>query len=345
MTGKIVLAPMEGVLDPLLREVLTALGGIDQCVTEFVRVTDGLLPESVFLRYAPELATGGKTAAGVPVLLQLLGSRPDMLAHNAERAAHLGAPGIDLNFGCPSKTVNRHRGGALLLETPEDVHEIVKAVRAAVPASTPVSAKMRLGYHDTSLALENACAIAEAGADALTVHARTKLEGYKPPAHWHWIARIRASVAIPVTANGEIWSWEDYRRCRQISGCEHVMIGRGLIARPGLARAIKQRRQGLVPTADDWAHALAALRQYLDRLALTTPSLIPGRAKQWLGMMKREHPEAEALFERIKPLREPAGLRAALDAESAAFVDRHSGSAYGHDCAGLGSWPASHTIS
>jgi len=316
MTGLIVLAPMEGVVDPLMRDVLTRVGGIDQCVTEFIRVTDTLLPEHVFMRLAPELANGGKTAAGVLVVVQLLGSRPDMLARNAERAARLGAPAIDLNFGCPSKTVNRHRGGASLLETPDDIHEIVKTVRSALPRTLPVTAKMRLGYHDTSLALENARAVAEAGADRLTVHARTKVEGYKPPAHWHWIARIREHVDIPVTANGEIWSWDDYQRCREVSGCDDVMIGRGLIARPGLALEIKRRRVGQPSSAGDWRHALNVVRVYLERLEQVAPVLVHGRLKQWLHMMKHEHEQAGALFERIKTLRDIPLLKQALSAEA-----------------------------
>lgn len=310
--GQIVLAPMEGVVDPLVREILTQLGGIDLCVTEFIRVSDLLLPERVFLRFAPELTRGGRTAAGVPVVVQLLGSDPQMLARNAERAVALGAPAIDLNFGCPSKTVNRHRGGAVMLDTPEEVHEIVKTVRAALPAAIPVTAKMRLGYRDTSLALENARAIAEGGADGLTVHARTKVEGYKPPAHWHWIARIRDELAIPVTANGEIWNWEDYQRCRQVSGCERIMIGRGLLARPGLAREIKTRLQNGALPPSGWRDDLQAVRLYLDRLAHTAPASVHGKIKQWLVMMRLQHPEAEALFERIKTQREIPQLRQAL---------------------------------
>lgn len=306
---------MEGVLDALMRELLTAQGGIDRCVTEFIRVTDMLLPKSVFLRYAPELARGGRTAAGTPVLVQLLGSEPAALAANAVRAAELGAPGIDLNFGCPAKTVNRHRGGALLLETPEAVHAIVRAVRDAVPGAVPVSAKMRLGYRDKGLALENAVAIAEAGAAELTVHARTKLEGYKPPAHWEWIARIREAVSMPVTANGEIWSNTDYQRSREVSGCVDVMIGRGLIARPGLALEIKARCGGLAAPRQPWPAVVVLLERYLAGLAAEAPKAAHGRIKQWLHMLKREYPQAQALFLRLKTLRELPALQRALAAE------------------------------
>src|SRR5689334_16302498 len=110
------LAPMEGVTDWLMRDLLTSLGGIDQCVTEFVRVTTQLHSKKVFYRWCPELLSGSKTRAGVPVFIQLLGGQPCALATNASRAVELGAAGIDLNFGCPAKTVNRNDGGACLLK-------------------------------------------------------------------------------------------------------------------------------------------------------------------------------------------------------------------------------------
>ncbi len=109
----ILLAPMEGLLDFVLRDILTRVGGIDRCVSEFIRITDQLLPERVFTRIVPELLSGGRTFAGVPVRAQLLGSDPVCLAENAARLASLGPDGIDLNFGCPANVVNRHGGGFL----------------------------------------------------------------------------------------------------------------------------------------------------------------------------------------------------------------------------------------
>ena len=101
----IVLAPMEGLLDFVLRDVLTRVGGVDRCVSEFIRVTDMLLPDRVFTRIVPELRHGGRTPAGVPVRAQLLGSDPVCLAENAAKLAALGPAGVDLNFGCPAKGV------------------------------------------------------------------------------------------------------------------------------------------------------------------------------------------------------------------------------------------------
>ncbi len=304
---------MEGVVDYTMRDLLTQVGGIDHCVTEFLRVSDRVLPAKVFRRMCPELMNGGKTPAGVPVILQLLGSDPSVLAGNARKGAKLGAPGIDLNFGCPAKTVNKSKGGAVLLDTPELIHEIVKAVRQAVPQDVPVSAKMRLGNKDKELAIENAHAIAEAGADSLAVHARTKLEGYKPPAHWEWISRIREAVELPVIANGEVWNWQDYIRCKELSGCSDVMIGRGLVARPDLAKALKNQMLNREGASLEWQHVLKLVLLYLNRIEQNlSAKYVHGRLKQWLFHLQREYVEASVAFEKVKTIREPSQLRIAL---------------------------------
>ena len=298
---RIALAPMEGLVDAPLRAALTKIGGVDWCVTEFVRVTSTLLPPKVFKRFAPEWANRWHTGAGVPLKLQLLGSDPVCLAENAARAAELGPPGIDLNFGCPAKTVNRHRGGAVLLQEPELLNEIVSTVRRAVPAHIPVTAKMRLGYLDTSLAIECAQALADGGSAELVVHARTKADGYKPPAHWAWIARIKEAVKVPVMANGEIWTVEDYRRCRAESGCEDVMLGRGLIARPDLARQIRAALAGEPDDLLAWSDMLDVLGEFQHDVAtMGAVTYGPGRLKQWLGYMRRGYPEADVLFRSIR---------------------------------------------
>lgn len=307
---RILLAPMEGVVDCTLRALLTEVGGIDQCVTEFVRVTSSLLPPAVFYRLAPELRHQGRTASGTEVILQLLGSDPNALAENAARAVELGAPGIDLNFGCPAKTVNKSRGGAVLLDEPDTIHAILVAVRAAVPAQIPVSAKMRLGYQDKLLALENAQAIAAAGVQSLAVHARTKVEGYRPPAHWEWIARIREAVALPVIANGEVWNCADYQRCLEVSGCTDVMIGRGLVANPFLALAIKGRE---CDAETGWPAVLPLLLRFHHEVMGRLPSRhINGRLKQWLQMLGWHFPEAQALFARVRREPDPQRLYALL---------------------------------
>lgn len=306
---RLLLAPMEGLLDHSLRDVLTQVGGMDRCVSEFIRVTDRLLPDRVFTRIVPELLSGSRTEAGVPVRPQLLGSDPACLADNAARLAELGAAGVDLNFGCPAKTVNRHRGGAVLLDEPETVFHIVRAVRRAVPAGVPVSAKMRLGVRDASRLLNNAWAIVDGGADEVVVHARTKADGYRPPAHWEHIAAVRESVPIPVVANGEVWTVDDAHRCLQVSGCEALMLGRGIVADPGLALALRGR------PFDGWTALRPLLRRWWDRMALhVEPRHRPGRLKQWLNLLRRRHPEAEEAFETVRPLSCARSVEAWLDA-------------------------------
>ena len=307
---RIVLAPMEGVVDHLMREMLTEIGGFDLCITEFVRVVDQLLPRRVFTRLCPELLQDGKTLAGTPVRVQLLGQEPEWLAENAARAVELGSPGIDLNFGCPAKTVNKSKGGAVLLRETEQLYRIVSAVRAAVPSQFPVTAKMRLGYDDTDLALDNARALAEAGASELTVHARTKADGYRPPAYWPWIAKIRQVVAINVVANGEIWQPEHAVLCREQSTSPDIMIGRGALAQPNLAMRIKHGGAAL-----PWPEVLALLMRYSEfEIAGDKGLYYSNRIKQWFSYLKLQYPEAEQLFAQLRLLRKSSDIVTLLQA-------------------------------
>jgi tRNA-dihydrouridine synthase C len=293
---------MEGVVDVYMREILTQIGGIDLCVSEFVRVSQNLYPASVFYKYCPELLTGGRTSAGTPVHVQIMGGEPEVMAENAAFVAELGAPGIDINFGCPAKTVNRRDAGATLLQWPERLHDIVAAVRRAVPDTIPVSAKMRLGFSDKTHYLENALAIAEGGAEKLTVHARTKLEGYRAPAHWEYLRPIREALNIPVVANGEIWTKEDYKNCIEISGCERVMIGRGAIARPSLAMEIAALKSDLPVTIPyGWPKTLCMLIEYHNLIqGMSSMNRQAGRLKQWIKLLGRTYNESSSLFS-LKP--------------------------------------------
>ena len=320
----IILAPMQGLLDFVLRDILTRVGGVDRCVSEFIRITDQLLPDRVFTRIVPELHTGGKTFSGVPVRAQLLGSDPMCLAENADKLASLGPAGIDLNFGCPAAVVNRHGGGAALLDEPETIFAIVSAVRRAVPARMAVSAKMRLGYNDDSRALECALAIEAGGADELVVHARTKAQAYRPPAYWNRIADIRGVVQIPVVANGEIWTVNDARLCREASGSNMLMLGRGAVTDPGLALAIKASMN-----TDDSSPVIApigwpALVPLLADFWLIVCSRLDkrsqaGRLKQWLNFLRRRFPEAEIAYQALKTINDPA----LIDAWLTGVVEAH----------------------
>jgi tRNA-dihydrouridine synthase C len=311
----LLLAPMEGLLDATLRDVLTRTGGIDRCVSEFIRVTSTLLPERAFVRVVPELLHGGRTRSGVPVRPQLLGSDPACLAENAGRLAGLSPFGVDLNFGCPAKTVNQSRGGAVLLDEPELIGRIVSAVRRAVPAHVPVSPKMRLGFNDEHRAEDSALAIAEAGANELVIHARTKVHGYRPPAYWERIAQVRASLPVgpmQVIANGEIWTVEQALRCREVSGCDALMIGRGMVSDPGLALAIK----GLGGVS--WSEVAPLLAVFWQQVSGRVERRHrAGRLKQWLNHLRKRYPEAQTAFDELRCCNDPPQIDAWLQSNTA----------------------------
>lgn len=307
---------MEGLLDFVLRDVLTRIGGVDRCVSEFIRISNTLLPERTFLRIVPELSNGGRTWAGVPVRPQLLGSDPACLADNAARLAGMGCDGVDLNFGCPAKQVNRHGGGSVLLQNPELLYQIVSAVRAAVPANQAVSVKMRLGFDDDSAAEECALALEAGGASEIVVHARTKADGYRAPAYWHRIADIKAKVKTPLVANGEIWNVQDALQARAQSGCFDLMLGRGMVADPGLGWAIQ-------------AHDAASLGELTQVAEVSWQDLAPqllvfwqivssrvsarhqaGRLKQWLNFLRRRYPQAQTAYAHLRTLSQPEHIDA-----------------------------------
>ena len=305
--SRILLAPMEGLADDVLRGVLTAMGGYDWGICEFIRVSANVLPAKTFQRVCPELLNGSRTAAGTPIRLQLLGSDPYLMAENARQAVGLNPAGLDLNFGCPAPTVNRHRGGAALLGEPDLLHDIVSAVRAVVPAHIPFTAKMRLGINDTDRAVDCAQALAAGGIEELIVHGRTKLDGYRPPARWAWIDKVRAAVAIPIIANGEVWNVDDFARCQQETGCADIMLGRGAVADPLLARRVRGEAVG------GWEEILPSVGDYwLGVRRKVVPVHAGGRLKQWLAMLRRNYPEAEVLYQHLRPIKAAHDIDAAL---------------------------------
>ena len=310
---RILLAPMEGVIDHHFRAIYGGIGGVDISVSEFIRVNDLPLPRKILVRECPELKVASPregsrsiTSSGMPVRVQLLGSNPEAISRSALKAANLGAAGVDLNFGCPAKSVNNNRGGSVLLKEPRLVAKIVEQVRKTVPEEVPVTVKMRLGFEDRSLYLDNAILIAEAGADELCVHARSRADGYKPPAYWSCLAEIVAAVDIPVIANGEIWNVEDWLRCRRESDCEDFMLGRGLVACPDLALQIKAYSNGEPYQPLNWSQILRLLQQFYVDTKDTYPARFLGnRVKQWLFYLQMHYHQARDFFHYIKRFKHP----------------------------------------
>lgn len=296
---RVLLAPMEGVLDSLLRELLTEVNDYDLCITEFLRVVDQLLPAKSFYRLCPELHHASRTASGTLVRVQLLGQHPQWLAENAVRAVELGSHGIDFNCGCPSKLVNGSGGGAVLLKDPALIYQAVKAMRIAVPNPLPVTVKVRLGWDSASRSLEIADAVQQAGASELVVHGRTKEDGYRAACiNWAAIGEIRRHLTIPVIANGEICNYQSAQDCLQVTGCNAVMLGRGALNVPNLSRVVKYNEPRM-----PWPQVVQLLQKYvhLEKQGDTGRYHV-ARIKQWLGYLRKEYDEATVLFSNILTL-------------------------------------------
>lgn len=320
---RIVLAPLEGVMDHTVRELLTGLGGYDLCITEFLRVSNNqLLPPRTFYQLAPELENNGFTPSGVPVRMQLLGSQPNTLAMNAQRAIELGSHGIDLNLGCPAKTVNKSKGGATLLKEPQLISDAVTAMRAVVPNDKTLSVKIRLGWDDPSCVHEIVDAIVQAGADEITIHARTKEDGYKADAiKWHYIAQVKERLAregkhFSIIANGEIWTLADAINCRELSSCDDLMIGRGALATPNLAAVIAG-----ISDKMSWQGVVEMILNYRKVQVIGSKGHhYSSRAKQWLSQMRQSYPEANELFMPIRRIKKSDDMQVAIEGYLEALV-------------------------
>ncbi len=306
----LVLAPMEGVTDAPMRELLTKRGGFSFCVSEFLRISHELLPAKVYFEHVPELNTACKTLSGTPIQIQLLGGNEEKMALSAQRACELGAGAIDLNFGCPAPQVNRNDGGAALLRYPERIRNIVSAVRNSIPRNIPVSAKLRLGWESMEDIYVNAEQAALGGASWITIHARTKTQGYRPPAYWEYIGEVRNRLDIPVIANGEIWSKDDFLRCQEVTGCKHFMIGRGALGDPSLVHEMaRQLGIGIIENFDsypfsqhpkDWEPILLKFSEICAPLAQDS-QYTTCRIKQWLKIAYMKH--SLPWFDEVKRVR------------------------------------------
>lgn len=294
---RIILAPMQGVLDPLMRHLLCEINDYNLCVSEFVRVVEQKLPAKVFYRLAPELKTQGLTSSAVPVRVQLLGQSPHWLAENALQAIELGSQGIDLNCGCPSKTVNGSGGGAMLLKQPELIYQATKALREALPLTQPVSVKIRLGWEESSEADEIVDAVVQGGANEIAIHGRTKLDGYRADRiNWQKIAEIKQRVPIPIIANGEVLDTASANECLRVTSADGLMVARGALQCPNLGNMIKHRAEQL-----HWLEVCQLLIKYsvMDN-QFDTGFYHVARIKQWLRYLDKVYPQALELFDEIK---------------------------------------------
>lgn len=234
----LIVAPMEGVGDRCFRKAMAQIGGFDEAVTEFIRVPSNAHVKSLAAVYDAQEIAPFRLAA------QIMGSDVNLMADMAREIESRGAPRIDLNCGCPSNTVTGRGAGSSLLKDPDFLYSVGKSIASSI--SVPFTIKMRSGYADISLFKENLLAAQETGAHFITLHPRTKVEGYTPPARWELIAEAKSLLKIPLVGNGDILTVDDALNMLKITKCDALMIGRGSVINPFIFHQIKAHYSGEV---------------------------------------------------------------------------------------------------
>jgi tRNA-dihydrouridine synthase C len=272
---------MEGVADRAFRAAIASIGGFDEAVTEFISVPVNAHVQSLSKVYDSQELFPTKIAA------QIMGADPFLMAAMAKELEKRGAPRIDINCGCPSNTVTGRGAGSSLLKEPSFLYTLAKEVVKAV--SIPVTLKMRSGYEDTSLFTENILAAQESGIAFLTLHPRTKIDGYGPPARWDLIAEAKKLLKIPVVGNGDIVSVQDAISLLNISKCDALMIGRGSVINPFLFHEIRAHFSGTSFTPS-WDALKNCLNIYIKKMPvqLTDKGRV-GKLKQFMNFLFRSN--------------------------------------------------------
>jgi tRNA-dihydrouridine synthase C len=257
---------MEGVGDRAFRRAMAAVGGFDEACTEFIRVPTNAHIPSLSKEYF------AKETHPIPQAAQIMGSDPSLMAEMTRALAAKGAPRIDLNCGCPSNTVTGKGAGSSLLKDPELLFDIAKAMVNAV--DVPVTAKLRSGFTDITLFKENLLAAQESGIAFLTLHPRTKEDGYGPPARWDLIAEAKSLLRIPVVGNGDITTVDRALHVLKTTRCDALMIGRGAIMNPWIFHEIRSHFSGR-----PFSKSKESLLFYLETFIAHFPAEMPLRGQ------------------------------------------------------------------
>lgn len=228
--GYACLAPMAGVADRAFRELCMSYGAayvISEMVSsKGLTMQDKKSKELLFLSDAER-----------PAGAQIFGDDPEIMANAALKAMEFSPDFIDINMGCPAPKIAGNGGGSALLKNPELIGKIVKKVVEVSPV--PVTAKIRIGWDKNSInAVEIAKIIEAAGADAITVHGRTKDQMYAPPVSLDEIANVKKAVSIPVIGNGDIVDGKSAKLMLDMTGCDFLMVGRGALGKPWIFQCI-----------------------------------------------------------------------------------------------------------
>jgi tRNA-dihydrouridine synthase B len=224
--SRVLQSPLSGVTDMVFRRLVRRYAPESMMYTEMVNAT-GLH----YVKQLPKIMEVDPNER--PISIQLFDCRPDFLAEAAIKAVEEGADTIDINMGCPVNKITKNGGGSSLLRQPELAETIVREVVKAV--NVPVTVKTRIGWNDKEITiLDFAKRMQDAGAQMITVHGRTRAQGYNGNARWEWIARVKEILSIPVIGNGDIFSVEAAVRCLEETGADGIMCSRGTLGYPFL---------------------------------------------------------------------------------------------------------------
>lgn len=288
-----VLAPMEGVTNAAVREVLTGYGPVGLVCTEFVRISGGKISPRYLKRQVEK-------QAGVALSVQVMGNDPELMAEAGAVVAEAGADAVDLNLGCPTHTAARKGVGAALLKDPAKLRPLLEAMRRAVPGL--LSAKLRAGFDSSDEALTNARLVRDSGLDYLAVHPRRRVDHYGGSADWRIIAAIKRELDIPVIGNGDAWYAQSALDMFEQTGCDAVMLGRPALRNPWIFRQLSELVAGREPMRPSGADVAAHLRRLSRALAARQrdPEQTElGRLKEQLNYLRRALPDGVALARRL----------------------------------------------
>jgi nifR3 family TIM-barrel protein len=224
--SRVLQSPLSGVTDLVFRRLVRRYAPESMLYTEMVNATG--------LHYVKQLPIIMEVDPNErPISIQLFDCRPDFLAEAAIKAVAEGADTVDINMGCPVNKITKNGGGSSLLRQPEIAEAIVREVVKAV--DVPVTVKTRIGWNEHEITiLDFAKRMEDAGAKMITVHGRTRAQGYNGNARWEWIAKVKEILSIPVIGNGDIFSVEAAVKCLEQTGADGVMCSRGTLGYPFL---------------------------------------------------------------------------------------------------------------